>query len=103
MLDVVHSAVIDLDVNLLYYTTLEPFDFTALHYYQNEKIVICEPYYSGGLLLDIVEANGIPAKYKCIGIPHRFLDSYGTADEHDLALGLTVERIRKDIEDFIYD
>ena len=102
-LPAVLAAVQDLDVTLLYYTTVAPFDGDALK--QNNpggKIVLVEPFYAGTLVADIHAALGTTAvAIETVGVPHRFLTDYGHAEEHDEAIGLTPAGIRKRITDFI--
>jgi transketolase len=105
LLDTVMMAVDDLNVLVLYYTTLEPFDYAAIEtQLGNTKIanvVIVEPYYSGALVHDIASRISIPARYKHIGIPHKFITNYGTYDEQMESFGLTVNNIHDEIKRFI--
>ena len=55
MLSAVMEAVADLDVTVLYYTTVRPFDRkTLLQNLPTNKILLCEPYYTGALTTEIV-------------------------------------------------
>jgi len=103
LLDAVSEAVAELDVTLLYYTTLLPFDSETLR--QNchsEKVILCEPYYEGGLAFEIFRALGTRAvSLKCIGVPVMFLTDYGKPEDHDTLLGLTPEKIRVQIDEFV--
>lgn len=104
MLDVVREATNDLDVTLLYYTTLAPFDAETLQTAvgKNSKLVICEPYYSGALDWEILEALKLhPISIEHIGIPHQFLTQYGKKEDHDTLLGLTPSDIKSKISNFI--
>ena len=49
MLNNVLEATENLDVTILYYTTINPFDHEILLSNFNEKIILVEPYYEGGL------------------------------------------------------
>jgi transketolase len=93
----------DLDVTVLYYTTVAPFDSATLR--QNcasNKIIVCEPYYYGALTSDIIEAmRARSATIYHVGVPRVFLTNYGKAEEHDSAIGLTAHNIRKKIESLI--
>ena len=97
------EAVRDLDVTLLYYTTVVPFDGDTLREnWRNNRILLVEPYYAGVLVPDIhLALGGAPIWVEVIGVPHRFLTNYGHADEHDKAIGFTSESIRTQIEKFI--
>jgi transketolase len=103
MLDVVLKATEDLNVTILYYTTLAPFDSLTLRENLNENMVLCEPYYCGGLLHDIVQVSPYPTRYKMIGVPHQFLTHYGTYEEHNIYLGLNIDGINKEIREFLYE
>lgn len=104
MLDRVVSACADLDVTILYYTTLSPFDTQLLRANYNSKIVVCEPYYSGALAHDILQSIAPrPAALLSIGVPRQFLRKYGSIDEHNKHLGLDVVGLRDQITSFIAD
>jgi len=98
------TATQDLDVTVLYYTTIAPFDGETLR--QNNaggKIVLVEPFYTGTLAADIHVAIGSTAvALETIGVPHRFLTNYGHAEEHDEAIGLTAAGIRQRVQGFIH-
>ena len=98
------AATHDLDVSVLYYTTIAPFDGKTLH--QNctsRKVVLVEPYYEGVLTQDIITALAPSAvQVTAIGVPHRFLTDYGHQEEHDEAVGLTATSIRERINKLIY-
>lgn len=95
LLDKTMEAVSCLDVTVVYYTTLSPFDSATL--YKNcpsNKILVVEPFYQGTLFDSIVESLS-PKKIamSSVGVPRRFLTNYGTREKHDLEIGLTVENI----------
>lgn len=85
------------DVTILYYTTVEPFDRKTLaDNCSSGKILLCEPYYEGGLTNEIMAAaNPRPVVIETSGVPHTFLTHYGKAEEHDKHTGLTGASIRK--------
>lgn len=103
LLDRVLTAAEGLDVTVLYYTTIKPFDAETLKANcQMEKILLCEPYYSGALIPDIVSAlKPKPLIIDSIGVPDEFLNHYGTTEEHDEYIGLTVKNIREKIQNLI--
>lgn len=105
ILEAVIDACKELDVTILYYTTVIPFDADTLKKNAvSAKIVLCEPYYSGGLTSEILHAlKPRPITLECIGIPYKMLTNYGLAAEHDDYLGLTPSKIRERIIDFIYE
>ena len=49
MLDNALEATKDLDVTILYYNTIVPFDFDTLRENYNKNIIICEPFYEGSI------------------------------------------------------
>ena len=99
MLSTVVKACENLDVTILYYTTVIPFDIDTLINNFNERLIICEPFYQGSINHEIT--NGLQ-KYKYnihnIGIPRKFLLNYGTKEQHDNKLGLNVEGVKNKIE-----
>ena len=103
MLAPVLEAAGNMDVTILYYTTVKPFDAQTLS--QNataEKILLVEPYYQGALAHDITES--LPTKkiiLKCLGVPLKFLTHYGKAEEHDEEIGLTAKNIRRQLKELI--
>src|SRR6266700_2504779 len=105
MLAAVLPAVEDMDVTVLYCTTVAPFDGETLRATsQSNKIVIVEPYYVGVLVPDICAAmNHTPIRIETIGVPHKVLSRYGKPEQHDEELGLTPGCIRRRIELFLND
>ncbi|HEY3277214.1 MAG TPA: transketolase C-terminal domain-containing protein [Syntrophorhabdaceae bacterium] len=103
VLDAVMEAVSGLDATVLYYTTVSPFDSETLRQNAHSgKVLVVEPFYQGTMTRSIWEALG-PGKVSldCIGVPRAFLTNYGTAEDHDKAVGLTPEHIRERLEDLI--
>jgi len=100
----VMPAVENLDVSLLYYTTVAPFDGETLRANCSaRKVLLVEPYYHGVLTTDILSALGPgPASVTSIGVPHRFLRDYGHQEDHDKAVGLTPAGVRESLEKLIY-
>ncbi len=96
MLDKVKEACKDMDVTILYYTTLTPFDRETLRKNMSgDKIIICEPYYSGALDFDVLETFiGKKIQIFHIGVPREFLRNYGTTADHDVYLKLTPKDIK---------
>jgi len=93
-----------MDVTILYYTSIRPFDSETLkaNYIPNKKVIICEPYYMGALTWDVTEALKPHAvQIEHIGVPHEFLREYGTRQEHHKHLGLDTEGIKNKIKNFL--
>ena len=95
-LDCVMKSVSDLDVTVLYYTTVEPFDYsTLLDNLESEKLLICEPYYEGALLYDVICNLHKKLMIEMVGIPHMFCKYYGLTTECYEAMGYTAKNIRE--------
>ncbi len=103
MLTPVLSAVADMDVTILYCTTVAPFDAETLrHFSQSNNIIVVEPYYTGALVPDVSAAmQHIPTRIEAIGVPHDLLTHYGTPSQHDEAIGLTPHHIRARMQRFL--
>jgi transketolase len=98
LFDKVLSASQDLDVTIIYITTIRPFDTeTIVKNVGSDKVLICEPYYSGAITGDILNAIKRPIKIDLLGVPKEFLNNYGNTEEHDRHLGFTEENIRERI------
>ena len=97
-------AVENLDVTVLYYATVAPFDKETLrnNLVKNGKILLIEPFYAGTMVREIVAAlPGKSVSIRSIGVPTKFLKGYGKAEEHDEAIGLTQSNINMTIRDII--
>ena len=103
LLDFVIEAVKKIDITILYYTTISPFDGETLFANATtEKIIVCEPYYFGELSTEIhLALKGKAINLKYIGVPHNFLTNYGSYDDQREYLGLTVESIQKQIIEYL--
>jgi transketolase len=94
-------AVEDLDVTLLYYSTVAPFDHRTLHdnLAASGKVLLVEPFYSGTLSHQVLQAaRSKPVTVDFVGVPNQFLTSYGRAEEHDDYIGLSADNIRTRLE-----
>ncbi len=105
MLSAVLAAVEEMDVAVLYCTTVAPFDGKTLRATsESSNIVIVEPYYEGVLVPDVCKAmQKIPIRVESIGVPRKVLSHYGNPEQHDEELGLTPRGIRRRIERFLND
>ena len=105
MLERTLEAVADMDVTVLYATTLIPFDEETLKTAVAQaapNVVLVEPYYEGGLVQDIAKAlRATATRIEAIGVPRQILDRYGSPECHDEAYGLTAEGIRARIANFL--
>ena len=97
MLDIVLEACNDLDVTVLYYTTLEPFDHGALKKTTScNHVLLCEPHYSGSLTRDIQESfEGEAVRIETLGMPREINRTYGTKQEKDVAMNFTAQEVRR--------
>jgi transketolase len=96
ILQSVLNATKDLDVTILYYTTVRPFDAETLVQNTNETIIICEPFYEGTTNYLITKAlEGQKYKLYNIGIPRKFLTNYGTKKQHDANIEMDENGINK--------
>jgi transketolase len=105
-LDIAISAVENLDVSLIYYTTLSPFDEDTLrnNFSNKRKLLIIEPFYTGTMTNEIIRATyPTPIMIDSIGVPREFLNNYGKAEEHDNAIGFTSANVRVRLEALIND
>ena len=97
-LKAVLEASSDLDVTIIYCTTIKPFDFSSIKKFLNKKILIVEPYYSGPILTNIHrELNNLAGNFSMIGVPNNFINKYGNKDDIDKMIGLDSEAIKKRI------
>jgi transketolase len=99
MLKPVMEATSNLDVNILYYTTIKPFDSESLIKNFNENIIVVEPFYEGSVNY-LINKSLTGKKYSLtnIGVPHKFLTNYGTKEEHDINLKLDTNGLKEKIE-----
>lgn len=101
MLDRVIEACDDLDVTILYYTTLAPFDQETLRAnISGDALIVCEPYYSGACAADIAAAlRKRPTAISYIGVPREFPHHYGSGDDIDAFFQLTATDMRGQIKE----
>ena len=97
MLDEVIKACDGLDVTILYYTTLEPFDSKTLSdNCPSGKILVVEPEYEGSLLYDIHKSIGSRSvSIDHVAFPHEIFRNYGTYEEKMNYYGLNAKTIRE--------
>lgn len=105
MLERTLEAVARLDLTVLYATTVVPFDGETLRNAVANaapNVIVVEPYYQGALVPEIAHAlKDIPTRIEAIGVPRRVLERYGSAEQHDDDLGLSVVAIRRRIAGFL--
>ena len=103
MLDEVMRVCKGQDVTVLYYTTLEPFDYETLaKHCPSGKILVVEPEYEGTLLYDIHKAlPGRPLQIEQVAFPREIFRNYGTYQEKMDYYGLTAARISEKLHALI--
>jgi transketolase len=90
----------ELDVSIIYHTTLAPFDISIGYY--GKKIAIIEPYYSGGILPDVIsECYGVSDVLQ-ISVPKKFLTNYGTIGDQDRECGLDYNSLHTKLIEFFH-
>lgn len=90
------AAAEGLDLTVAYATSVVPFDAGGLAAIAGGRphVIAIEPWYEGSVTGVLATAlRNVPSRVEAIGVPRRFLRSYGTAIEHDRDLGLDVEGI----------
>jgi len=98
LLQVAIDALEDLDVTIIYCTTIKPFDTSFLAQYPDKKVVIIEPYYSGPILTNILrQTESLVGDYTSIGVPNNFINKYGSKEDIDHLIGLDRETIRQKV------
>jgi transketolase len=99
MLQKVIDATENMDVTILYYTSINPFDSELLIENFNTNLIVVEPYYEGGLNYKINKSlEGKKYFLYNIGVPIDYLTNYGTKNEHDKELGLDLNGIKEKIK-----
>lgn len=101
MLDRVNEACQDMDVVISYNPCLDYVDVSTAFMGASDKVVIVEPFYEGTMAYDIQRAIRGPSEILSIGVPRRFITSYGTPDQLDEENGLTTSQIRDRITKFL--
>lgn len=104
-MDIVVAATAELDVTVLYYTTIVPFDEKTLcEELVGDKLFVCTPFYEGSLSASISHALR-RGKY-CIeeqSVPLEMIRNYGTKKEKDCYYGLTKDAVNAAMKDFFAD
>lgn len=103
MLDRTVDATSDLDVTILYATTIRPFDGDTLRAeLQTPALVLIEPYLQGTSAMWVSEALwDTPHRLLSIGVRRMEHRRYGTPEQHDEAHCLDVASLRHRIGQFL--
>lgn len=103
MLDNVLAATADLDVTVLYASTVRPFDHRGLRAAGHTDVVLVEPYLAGTSAHEVAVAfDDVAHRLRALGVRRDMeVRAYGTAEEHDVIHGLDSAGIAKAIRQFI--
>jgi len=103
MLDRVLAATAGLDLTVLYFATVRPFDGALLRAtLSRPDVVIVEPYLEGTSCAEVSAALvDVPHRLLAIGVPKLEHRRYGTIADHDAAHGLDAASLRRRIADFL--
>jgi transketolase len=100
------AATEGLDVTVLYTASVAPFDaegFAAVAG-DDPSVIAVEPFYEGTLTPALTDAlRHVPSRFASIGVPRRFITTYGTLEEHDHELGLDAAGIRHRVASILED
>ena len=102
ILQSVYEAAKNMNVTILYYSTIIPFDSETLIDNFNDILIVCEPFYEGSTNY-LINSSLIGKKYKLfnIGIPRKFLINYGNKKDHDNSLKLNYQALIERFEQCI--
>lgn len=101
-LDPVLEAVSDMDVTVLYATTVRPFDSETLRNFTPTEVVLVEPYLAGTSASEVSAAlTDRPHRLLSLGVERKELRNYGTISDHNKAHGLDAAGLREKISAFI--
>ncbi|MDX6476468.1 MAG: transketolase [Gaiellaceae bacterium] len=98
------AALDGIDATVLYATTLVPLDAPTLarEAAPAAEVVLVEPVYEGTTAAQVSAALAHrPTRLLSLGVPRRFIERYGTTEQHDADLGLDVRGIRERILAFM--
>jgi transketolase len=103
MLDPVLEAVSDLDVSVLYASTVRPFDEKTLRAVAGtSEVVLVEPYLAGTSARCVAESLvDVPHRLLSLGVGREELRRYGSPAEHAAAHGLDAAGIRRAVTGFV--
>ena len=102
-LDMTIEACEDLDVSILYFTTIFPFDYEIIKSIcTTGKMLLVEPFYKHTITHLILENLGmLKTQISSIGVPRTFLRNYGSTAEHYDSFGLTSKNIRASLQELM--
>ena len=93
------EATKDLELTVLYYSTVKPFDEQILRDNFAKHIIIVEPFYKGSVNYLVTKAlSGKQFVCHNLGVENKFILNYGKKEDQDMKLRLDVKSLREDIE-----
>jgi transketolase len=97
------AATADLDVTVLYASTVRPFDHRGLRAAGHTDVVLVEPYLAGTSAHEVAHAfDDVAHRLRALGVRRDIeVRAYGTAEEHDALHGLDAESIARSVREFI--
>jgi transketolase len=93
-----------INCNILYYTSIRPFDYALLKKFKKrtKKIIIIEPLYEGSVTEDVLKIfRKKKVIIETINIPKTFIRKYGEKKEIDNYIDFTEKKIKNKIMNFI--
>lgn len=96
MLELAVQALAQEDVTILYYTTIAPFDeITLQKNLVNNRLLIMEPAYKGGILPQVTKAlQGEFVRMDFVGYPHEFIINHGFVTDNAQIYGMTIPAVQ---------
>ena len=92
-----------MDVTVLYYNTVSPFDAELLlNNLGSGKLLIIEPFYEGtmvAIIQNYLRDRAVIIRSK--GIPKKFVTKYGSVEDNYEFMGITAAAFRSEMEKFI--
>lgn len=93
----------NLDVNIIYCTTVKPFDVNSLKKFLDGTFILIEPYASSVILDQVIVCHKMPIHIVSHDIPKKFIEKYGTRAEIDKLLGFDANSIKNLILKYKYN
>jgi transketolase len=101
-LDAILDAVSDMDVTVLYATTMRPFDQQTLRQFVGTDVILVEPCLAGTSSAEISNALvDRPHRLLSLGVKRKELRNYGSIADHNKAYGLDAAGLRMSISEFL--
>jgi transketolase len=102
LLDLALEASDNLDISLVYLTTISPFDYRGLRdATKTPKVFVLEPFYEG-TLTHLISKTFSDSEFsiRSKGVPRTFLYQYGTREQHLVKLGFSRETLKSELQSY---